>query len=201
MSPLKIVGLVAIIAVVGIHFFFQRYTPEGGESKLSSLIFKDTNDMPFTLSSPVFEDGGAMPEKYTCEGAGVSPGLEISGAPDGTESFVLVMDDLDIPEAVKESMRIEKFNHWVLYNIPADTVTIPEGASLGSTGITTSGDAGYVPACPPDREHRYIYRLYALPGSLNFFKAPTLDEVEQAAKGSAIASTTLVGTYNKKENR
>ncbi len=162
--------------------------------------------MSLRLTSPAFPDGGKIPSKYTCDGENVNPELNISGVPDGTQSLVLVMDDPDIPQSVKEARGIEKFDHWVLYNIEPETSKIPEGAfllgqntdgGLGQQGLNGRGEASYAGPCPPDREHRYIYRLYALSETLNFIKPPTLDEVEQAAKGSSIADVTFIGKYER----
>ncbi len=154
--------------------------------------------MSFSLTSPVFTDGGLIPEKFTCDADNVSPELRIQGVPEGTESLILVMDDPDIPESVKTARGIEKFNHWALYNIPKDTTVLPEGASIGTAGLNGRGDTAYTGPCPPDREHRYFFRLYAVTGTLNFIKAPTLDEIETAGQGMMLASTTLMGRYVRK---
>ncbi|MCB9810826.1 MAG: YbhB/YbcL family Raf kinase inhibitor-like protein [Candidatus Nomurabacteria bacterium] len=153
--------------------------------------------MALTLTSPAFADGGSIPARYTCDGENVNPELHISGVPEGTKSLVLVMDDPDIPDSVKESRGIEKFDHWVLYNIPPDTTVIKEGEMVGSEGLSSRGEVGYVGSCPPDREHRYFFRLYALPDIVNFIKVPTLDEVEVIAKESAIESAVLMGKYER----
>lgn len=107
------------------------------------------------------------------------------------------MDDPDIPDSVKEARGIEKFDHWALYNIPPETMLIPEGVSVGTQGMTSRGGGAYVGPCPPDREHRYFFRLYALSGTLNFVKIPTLDEIEIAAQGMEIGRATLMGRYER----
>lgn len=157
--------------------------------------------MSLILTSPAFEPGGLIPEKYTCDAENISPELRIENAPAGTESFVLVMDDPDIPQSVKESRGIEKFDHWAIYNIPGDTTRIPENMATGTAGLNGAGAPGYTGPCPPDGEHRYIFRLYALSGTLNFVAAPTLDELEAAAKSMMIESAELVGRYDRNEPR
>jgi Raf kinase inhibitor-like YbhB/YbcL family protein len=149
------------------------------------------------LSSPAFEENGQIPPKHTCDGDGISPELRIGNVPEGTKSLVLVMDDPDIPEDVKTRMQIESFDHWVLYNIPPSTTVLPEGMDVGTSGMSSQRKTGYVGPCPPDREHRYFFRLYALPGTLTFVQTPTLKEVEEAAKGSMLASTTLMARYTR----
>jgi len=153
--------------------------------------------MSLTLTSPAFSDGGLMPSKYTCDGDNVSPELHISNVPPGTESFVLVMDDPDIPPSVKQTRGINTFDHWVMYNIPGDTHTIAEGIETGNVGMNTRGTSGYTGPCPPDREHCYFFRLYALSGTINFIKAPTLQEVEEAAQGMMLEQASLTGRYER----
>jgi Raf kinase inhibitor-like YbhB/YbcL family protein len=154
--------------------------------------------MSLTLTAPAFADGASIPQKYTCDGENVSPELHIGNAPEGTQSFVLVMDDPDIPVSVKQARGIDTFDHWVVFNIPGDTTVIPEGGlpNVGS-GMNTRGTNGYTGPCPPDKEHRYFFRLYAVSGTLNFIKAPTLHEVEAAAQGMALGQATLTGRYER----
>lgn len=157
--------------------------------------------MPLTLTSSAFEDKGTIPARYTCDGNNSVPPLSIGGVPEGVQSLVLVMDDPDIPQAIKEQNDIETFDHWVLYNIPPETIEIADGQTLGQEGVNSAGSVGYTGPCPPAQyeptEHRYVFRLYALKGELDFTKAPTLQEVETAAQEMAIEQTELVGRYRR----
>lgn len=193
-----VVAFVAAYVVAGII-----YAPESIKKlELDETEVTSTNNEPtmsLTLTSSAFRDGEKIPAKHTCDGENISPELHISGVPKETKSLVLVMDDPDIPESVKESMNIEKFDHWVLYNISPETTLIKEGEVAGSEGLASNGKIGYVGSCPPDKEHRYFFRLYAMPNTLNFIKAPTLDEVETIAKESALESATLMGLYEREE--
>jgi Raf kinase inhibitor-like YbhB/YbcL family protein len=138
------------------------------------------------LSSGVFEEGAMIPSEYTCSGENVSPPLLFEDLPEGTQSLALVMDDSDIPDEIKTKMGIQKFNHWVIYNIPVDTLLFEEGSTLGTVGLNTRGEAMYTGPCPPTEyeptTHRYSFRLYALPKMLTFDETPTLDEVEAGAQ-------------------
>ncbi len=164
-----------------------------------------THPMPqpsnaFSLSSPAFKDGGAIPTKYTCDDQQLlSPPLVISNVPEGTKSLALIMDDPDVP---KELIPEGVFVHWVLYNIPPETKQIPEGGTVGNPGGNGRDDLSYTGPCPPPEyepsTHRYIFTLYALSGTLEFFKAPTASNVEEAVKGMTIAKTQLIGTYSRK---
>jgi len=157
--------------------------------------------MALTLTSSVFEPGETIPSKYTCDGDNVNPPLSISGVPEGTKSLVLVMDDPDIPEEVKAARGIEKFDHWAVYNVAADTAEIPENVALASAALNGRGEEAYTGPCPPPQyeptEHRYIFRLYAVSGQRNFISTPTLDEVEQAAEGMMLEKAELIGRYER----
>jgi Raf kinase inhibitor-like YbhB/YbcL family protein len=155
------------------------------------------------LTSPAFLDNGVIPAKYTCDGdRKLSPPLSISGVPEGTKSLVLIMDDPDIPEMFKKSRGINAFDHWMLFNIPADTTEIPEGATVGTAGLNDAGKAGYAVPCPPPqyepREHRYVFTLYALSGTLTFTDAPTVAQVREALAPLLLEETKLIGRYSRK---
>jgi Raf kinase inhibitor-like YbhB/YbcL family protein len=186
-----LLGLMTLIVSVGAFIAFERAEAP------SSLEEVTKNTMALSISSPAFEEGGKIPSKYTCDADNVSPEIRIEGVPEGTVSFVLVMDDPDIPDTVKQARGIEKFDHWAVYNIGADTTVLAEGKSVGTGAVNSTGKTSYTGPCPPDREHRYFFRLYALSGTLNFIQAPTLDELETAARGMMIESATLMGRYER----
>jgi Raf kinase inhibitor-like YbhB/YbcL family protein len=198
-----LLGILCLIVIAGAYIAVQKSTiPKPAENAAPLPAPNATSSsMALTLTSPAFGNNRSIPAAYTCDGGGISPELDIANVPEGTKSLVLVMDDPDIPEAVKQSRGIEKFDHWVLYDIPADTSAIPEGAAGFTAGINGAGTTAYIGPCPPKEyepaEHRYVFRLYALPGTLSFIKAPTLDEVEAAAKSSATESATLTGLYQR----
>ncbi len=152
----------------------------------------------FKLTSTAFDERGAIPVKYTCDGENVSPPLSIRNIPEGTKSLALIMDDPDIPDSVKQSRGIEVFDHWVLYNIPREVFEIAEGKFEGIAGMNGRGVEGYTGPCPPDKEHRYFFKLYALDvPSLTFVNAPTRIELETALQSHTIEKTILIGLYNR----
>ncbi len=190
-----LLGLSFLIVFLGAYLLIER--AQAPQSEHASYESNLTLPM-LTLTSPAFEEGGTIPAKYTCDGDNISPELRIEGVPPGTRALVLVMDDPDIPDFVKTERGIEKFDHWVLYNIPSDTTVIGEGASeIGSPGLTSRGSEGYTGPCPPDREHRYIFRLYALSEELAFETPPTLDAVEREAREKMLESASLIGRYER----
>lgn len=149
------------------------------------------------LTSPVFVEGGLIPKKYTCDGENVNPELRFSGVPEGTKSLVLLMDDPDIPDFVREQMNITVFDHWVLFNIPATIAvikenTVPEGATVGKN---SRGTHIYSGPCPPDTEHRYFWKLFALDIVLELGEDVTKEQVQSAIEGHVLHATTLLGRY------
>ncbi len=153
--------------------------------------------MALTLSSTAFKSGGKIPSKYSCEGEDVSPPLSFDGAPQGTKSFALILDDPDAPDP-KAPKRV--WVHWIIYNLPPDTTELVENASASGlpkgavTGVNDSKKVSYNGPCPPTGRHRYFHKLYALDTTLPE-KALTKADVEGAIKGHVLAQAELIGTY------
>lgn len=152
-----------------------------------------TNAM--TITSTAFEHNELIPAKYTCDGENINPPLTFSNLPQNAKSFVLLMDDPDVPKNLKPD---GVFDHWVVYNIPPTTKEFAENsAPPGTQGTNGAGKAAYTGPCPPDREHRYFFKLYALDTELDFPNPPSKSQVEQAMQGHIIAQSELMGRYNK----
>jgi Raf kinase inhibitor-like YbhB/YbcL family protein len=157
--------------------------------------------MGLALASPAFAPGADIPTLFTCEGSDISPPLEWTGMPDGTKSLVLIVDDPDAPDPAAPKMT---WVHWVLYDLPPDARTLPEGvASSDLPAGTREGRndwkrTGYGGPCPPIGRHRYFHKLYALDAVLGDLGSPTKAEVEKAMKGHILAQAELMGTYQKK---
>ncbi|MBI4151463.1 YbhB/YbcL family Raf kinase inhibitor-like protein [Candidatus Woesearchaeota archaeon] len=152
------------------------------------------------LTSSVFVHNGKIPSKYTCDGDNINPPLLISDVPKEAKSLVLIMDDPDIPETVKQHFNINIWVHWVVFNIPPETTDIDEGKRpRGVVGINTRNVNSYGGPCPPDREHRYFFKLYALDTLLQLQENATKEDVEMAIAGHELAKTELVGRYERKK--
>jgi len=147
------------------------------------------------LSSPAFQNGGKIPRIYTCQGDNVSPPLEIQNVSPKARSLVLIMDDPDVPKTLrKDGMYV----HWVVYDITPTIVKIEENAEpFGILGKNTQGEEAYTGPCPPDREHRYFFKLYALDKRLDLAPGATKEEVLKACEGHIIEQTELMGLYEK----
>ncbi len=158
--------------------------------------------MAFTLTSPAFSAGDEIPVRYTCEGEDVSPPLVWSDPPPGTRSFALVVDDPDAPDPKAPRL---VWVHWVVYDIPAEVRSLPEGASRrampegAKEGLNDWKKPGYGGPCPPIGRHRYVYKLYALDTMLPDLGAVTKDRLLQAMEGHVLARADLVGTYKKRK--
>ncbi len=156
--------------------------------------------MAFTLTSPAFAPNGSIPAKYTCEGDETSPPLEWSGAPSGTKSLALIVEDPDAPDPAKPQ---RTYVHWVVYNIPAGATAIPENASKSGLpagavqGNNDSKKRAYGGPCPPIGRHRYFFKLYALDTDLTFAAPPSKADLVKAMQGHVVGSAELIGTYEK----
>jgi len=156
--------------------------------------------MDFVLSSPSFGPGNAIPVRHTCEGRDLSPTLEWSGVPPGTESLALIVDDPDAPDPKAPRMT---WVHWVLYNIPATVTSLGEGVEPGDLpegtleGVNDWKRTGYGGPCPPIGRHRYFHKLYALDTTLDDLGNPTKEDLLQAAEGHILGRAELMGTYQK----
>lgn len=153
--------------------------------------------MALELRSPAFKNGEFIPDRYTCKGENISPPLEWSAVPEGTKSFAIICDD---PDAVGGFT----FVHWVLYDLPADKRSLPEGITgetLGDgskQGMTDFGRVGYGgPAAPPGPAHRYFFKVYALDSKLDLKPALTKKALLTVIKGRVIGEAELMGKFKR----
>ena len=144
------------------------------------------------IQSPVFENNQSIPSKYTCDGQNINPPLEFADIPKEAKSLVLIMDDPDAPSGL--------WVHWTVWNIDPSTKGIAENSRFEDAmeGMTSSGKMGYGGPCPPDREHRYSFKLYALDTILDLDSSAKKEELEAAMEGHIISSAELIGLYNRK---
>jgi Raf kinase inhibitor-like YbhB/YbcL family protein len=150
------------------------------------------------LTSPAFSHEGRIPSKYTCDGENISPPLSIGDVPESAKSLVLLMDDPDVPTHIRED---GIWDHWVVFNIPPGTTNIPEGVNPpGTIGNNTRDVAAYGGPCPPDREHRYFFKLFALNAMLDIPEGTSKKDVLAGMEGHITAHATLMGRYERAQN-
>lgn len=156
-----------------------------------------------TLTSPAFEDGGIIPNKFTqSDPKPVSPKLEWSNVPSGVVSFAIIMHDPDTAPGKKA----EDILHWMAFNIPGDATSVPEGlpaiATFPDGGIQAKsfrGAVGYMgPGAPaPGPYHHYTIELYALDYKLPLGPDATRAEVLKAMDGHIVAKAALEGRFHR----
>jgi Raf kinase inhibitor-like YbhB/YbcL family protein len=154
--------------------------------------------MSLTLTSVAFTPGGEIPKKYGCDGQDISPPLAWFGVPSGTKSLALIVDDPDAPDPKAPKMT---WVHWILYNLPPETTSLPEGVkhlpSGAFEGINDWKRTGYGGPCPSVGRHRYLHKLYASDVVLPDLHRPVKKALEAAMKGHILAQAELMGTYQR----
>ena len=155
------------------------------------------------LSSPAFANGARLPERFTADGKGVSPPLVWRDPPAGTTSFALIVEDPDAPAP-------NPFVHAVVWNIPADTRRLAEGAIArdgdggadgSDVGRSSFFTEGWLPPDPPTGHgsHDYVFQLFALRHTPALGPNPGRDELVEALEDNVLAAGLFVGTYSRGE--
>jgi len=146
-----------------------------------------------SVSSPAFSSGGAIPAKYTCSGADVSPALSWTGTPGGAHSLVLTVIDPDAPG--------KPFVHWVIFNLPPASSDLSEGAAPprgGVQGRNDFGSNGYGGPCPPPGPaHHYHFKIYALDTMTSLPEGASNSSLQEAINGHVLATGEIVGTFKR----
>jgi len=154
------------------------------------------------VTSSAFAADAAIPEKHSGYSSGPSPQLSWSGAPPTTKTFAIVMED---PDA--KAMAPQPFVHWIAYNIPATTMTLPEGVPAampdikggGMQGANGTKASGYFGPRPPagDPDHHYHFQVFALSTELPLKAGANKADLLAAMQGYVVAWGELVGTYKR----
>jgi len=186
MGRKTVIGVVVVVVVLTGIFLGAERIHENGE-------ISDTRMGNLTLTSSAFLNDGIIPSHYTCDGKNVNPPLSIDGVPPNTQSLVLIMDD---PDALKPAGKV--WDHWIVWNLSVLTTVIKEGEEpKGVHGIGSGGSILYRGPCPPDAEHRYFFKLYALNTMLTLPEKATKQEVERGMEGHILDEAVLIGRYQR----
>lgn len=155
-----------------------------------------------TVTSLAFADHATMPPRFTADGEGASPPLSWHGVPGNATSLVLLVEDADAPMP-------HPLVHAIAVNLAAADGSLAEGAlsaaadddAAPQTGLNSLLRSGWLPPDPPPGHgvHRYAFQLFALAGDAAFSATPGRDEVLTALHDHAIASGSLIGTYERKD--
>jgi Raf kinase inhibitor-like YbhB/YbcL family protein len=145
------------------------------------------------LRSQSFVNNGSIPQIFTCDGADLSPQLSWQNPPPATQSFVLIMEDPDAPRGT--------WIHWVLFNIPAHVLEMPEAVQYLPEGVQVGknswGHASYGGPCPPGQEHRYFFDLYAMDCLLSLDHGVDYETLKKAMEGHVLDHAQLMGKYKR----
>ena len=148
--------------------------------------------MGMKLYSGAFEHGTTIPRKHGYKHGNKSPPLNVSEIPPNTKSLALVMDDPDAMGAVGKV-----WVHWVVWNISPSGADFAEGSAPqgAQEGMTDFGSVGYGGPAPPDKEHTYVFKLYALDTVLELADGSSKQKLEDSIKNHVIQEAVLKGRY------
>lgn len=148
------------------------------------------------IESSAFQHNQSIPAKYTCDGQNMNPPLAFLDVPSDAKSLVLIMEDPDVPKSISPD---GMWDHWLVWNMPPDTKGIAEGEKpKGVVGKNTGGQFGYQGPCPPDRQHRYFFKLYALDTTVTLDLSATKQDIAKAMERHILDKVELIGLYNRK---
>jgi len=148
-----------------------------------------------TVTSAAFQPGAAIPEHFSAYGDGVSPPLAWTGAPAGTRSFVLLVEDPDASSA-------KPYVHWMAWNIAADRTALPEAVAAGVPGLVQGrnnrGSNAYFGPRPPGRSaHHYYFQVFALDTTLSLPPTASRNDLLKAMDSHVLAAGQLLGMFAK----
>ncbi|HMD33658.1 MAG TPA: YbhB/YbcL family Raf kinase inhibitor-like protein [Vicinamibacterales bacterium] len=182
----------------------QQPPAGGGQGRASG---RGPATPPLIMTTTAWEDGGVIPDKYTmAAGANaVSPKLEWSQVPPGTQSFVLLMHD---PEPVLQKGSKMDITHWLVWNIPGTSTGLPEAVAAGelpdgTRQVSLRANAYMGPGAPAGPYHHYTFELYALDNKLEVplgtpqQAAATRTAVVDAMDGHVLGKAVLVARFHR----
>jgi Raf kinase inhibitor-like YbhB/YbcL family protein len=185
-------ALIAIILVVVVFLFLP----------IRSEVFSSAVELPppeagFVLISPDFNEGGPIPNRFTCNGENIPPTLAWGDPPTATKSFVLTVTDPDSPGG--------PWIHWIVYNLPAQIRTIDANTRPGLKindvtilfGKNSWGKQTYGGPCPPSGTHHYVFQITALSINLGPENNAFISDLNAQMQGSILSTAKLIGTYTK----
>lgn len=181
-----VMGLCLLVIALAVLVIWRRSRP-------ADLIHPKVN---LKVTSSAFEQGGAIPAKYTGQGEDVSPPLEVHDLSKDAKTIAVIMDDLDHP--------IGAYNHWVIWNIPAGTEideAVPHGKTLEALGGAVQGRSEYGGKhyyrgpLPPFGKHSYEFKVYVLDTVLDLSTDAGKAALQRAMDGHVLQFGTILGTF------
>ena len=174
-----------------------------GADRVAIAALRPGECAPISLASTAFGDGERIPERFTADGAGVSPPLHWGQLPDGTAALALLVEDADSPS-------LNPFVHAVVWDLDLDANRLEEGA-IGTSGDGLPGGEGpetgrnsylqrrWLPLDPPPGhgEHHYVFQLFALSAVPDLEQAPGRSALLEELGGRLLGVGVLTGTYSR----
>lgn len=177
--------LLFIVVCIGLGLHAVRQSPIEKSHK-DTTIFS-----PMQITSSAFSNQKEIPTLYSCDGKGINPPLSFVDIPKEAKSLALIVDDPDAPMGT--------FVHWVAYNIPPNISAVEEGAGIpaATVGKNSAGQENFVGPCPPNGEHRYFFKLYALDSAAPIPSGASKEALLDAMQGHILSEAELVGVYKR----
>ena len=192
MRTKALLSLLAVVSLAGINL--KAGAQERG---------RGPSGPPLTLTVDSVSDGGTLPDKFSCAAPGgkfVSPAINWSNPPAGTQSFILLLHDTD----ARPGKKVQDVTHWMIFNIPGSSTGLPEGvtqdapASLGvQAGNIRNQPAYFGPCPPPGQPHHYIFELLALDTKVDLQAGASREDVLKAADGHVLGSATYATLFHR----
>ncbi len=192
-AALALAGAALLFVAVGARIVLR---PSNGP--FFSRASPAAHPMAMAISSGSFPNGGYIPKQFTCDGADISPELSWTNPPPGAHSFALIAEDPDAP--------VGTWTHWVIFDLPPSTRSLPEGVAKmidklpdgGRQGANDFGKIGYGGPCPPPgKPHRYFFKLYALDRKLDLKPSSTRARFDEAIENHVLDEAEWMGRYRR----
>jgi len=198
-AMLRSATVLSLVTLFAVSANAQGENPsgQGGPPVLAKSLAPARMGGRIMVTSPAFSSGKTLDEKYTQNGANMSPPLAWTKGPVGTRSYVVLAEDSGVN-------RPEPIVHWIVYNIPSSVLRLsqemPPGATLEDDalqGKNVAGSTSYIgPKPPAGQTHPYHFQVFALNTTLDIDPA-NADRATliNAMKGRVLAVGDVVGNY------
>jgi len=198
-AMLRSATVLSLVTLFAVSANAQGENPsgQGGPPVLAKSLAPARMGGRIMVTSPAFSSGKTLDEKYTQNGANMSPPLAWTKGPVGTRSYVVLAEDSGVN-------RPEPIVHWIVYNIPSSVLRLsqemPPGATLEDgalQGKNVAGSTSYIgPKPPAGQTHPYHFQVFALNTTLDIDPA-NADRATliNAMKGRVLAVGDVVGNY------
>jgi Raf kinase inhibitor-like YbhB/YbcL family protein len=176
----------------------HAHTPDHSGAAITMLKVQPFGESSLILTTPATDINGRLADRHSAYHDNLSPPLVWTPV-EGAGAYAIIVEDPDAP-------REQPFVHWLIWNIPGEATSLPEGlpneASLGliggaTQGVNDNGSVGWFGPRPPVGHgvHHYHFQIFALVERLPFDEKTPLADLVNALKGDALASDDLIVTY------